>query len=772
MYQYPLRYFLVMIGCLSALLIGCTKDNLEIYNRPESLAAPIYQQLDTKGNFKTLLQVIDKSGYKSVLSTGGYWTLFAPNDDAFAKYFTKAGVNLGTLDSSQARKLVQGMLVYNAYSKDKLGDYQVTLTSTTSGEQSGMPGQAFRRKTAYSKGVYDETALDGTKYKAVGINASRKNGSYYLFSPDDNNYKYLTYFTDEFMSTNGLSAYDYNYFFPSTTYAGFNVMGTKVVEKDLFAENGMIHVVDDVPVAEPSIDDFLRDKPEYSEFRNLIEKYTVSFVENAAMTLKYANQTRKSDKIFVKTFYKQSNIGKLISFNPTSENFAIPGDNTESQSNMFSIFVPTNDALKKYINEVLLEKYTSLDAMPTGVVVDLINSHMYSNVVWPSKIASAVNDLAENPKFNIATDIVEKKLLSNGFFYGTNKVQESSVFSSVYSRSYLDPAYSIMNRLLDLDLRPTLLSQKRKFAVFMVSNDAFKSAGYSYDASKASNTVASEWLFTDPTTKVVSSGTTVLNNMLRIVATSVVPSENGDLTNLTGKGTVVASNGEAIKFDNNKVYSSGTKASTTPTTVVSTRDCSNGIVYYTKDNILNFAPNNTTTATTFLADLEALGTATTSPYYQFVQYLKGSHLYNNTTSPFSLVGIPEASFYTFLIPDNNAILAAMNAGVLPSTGTTTKTPKYTPTTSAEKVLVENFIQSHIIIQKVLPVNNAGEVGTYATLLKDGVGDPIKLTIETYSANSMVIKDVNGRKANVNIATSNNLSNRSIFHSIDNYLKMK
>jgi hypothetical protein len=73
-------------------------------------------------------------------------------------------------------------------------------------------------------------------------------------------------------------------------------MNSKVVNADIFAENGMIHEIDDVPTVQPSIDEYIRNKPEYSVFRNLIEKYATTFGLNDAMTIKYANLTGKGDK--------------------------------------------------------------------------------------------------------------------------------------------------------------------------------------------------------------------------------------------------------------------------------------------------------------------------------------------------------------------------------------------------------------------------------------------------------------------------------------------
>jgi hypothetical protein len=56
-----------------------------------------------------------------------------------------------------------------------------------------------------------------------------------------------------------------------------------------------------------------------------------------------------------------------------------------------------------------------------------------------------------------------------------------------------------------------------------------------------------------------------------------------------------------------------------------------------------------------------------------------------------------------------------------------------------------------------------------TLLKDNTGDGIRVTVIN-SVGAMQITDRNSRKAEVNLAKSNNLSNRAVIHLIDNYFK--
>ena len=497
MYQYRFRYSFVLLAFVLAFLGGCAKEELDIYKRPANLEPPIYQTLQNKGNFKTLLGVIDKSGYQHTLSSAGYWTFFAPNDEAFAKYFQKSGLSLAALDSTKARSLVQGMLVYNSFLKERLDDYQDAI--------GWVPSKAFRRRTAYYTGFYDDVNITGTSLKAV---AGNRNGFNYV--PDDNNNKYISYFINDYFAAKGLSATDYNYFFPDATYSGFNVMNAKVLNQDIVAENGTVHEVDNVITVQPSIDEYLKSKSEYSEFRKLYEKYMVGYSPNAVLTNKYQILTGKNTPVFVKGY------SNTLAFSPANENFMKLSDN-DGQQDCWSVFVPTNDVLLPYIKNVLLENYASLDVVPQQVIIDFLNAHMWGTSVWPSRFKTTFNGLGEEARFDPASNVVEKKVLSNGFFYGTNKVQESNLFSTVFAKSYLDPKYSIMTRLLNMDLRSVILNPKLKYTVFLMSDAAINAAGYDV---KLLDNGTLEWGYTAPGIARVT-GDANRTRLLRIVGTTM-----------------------------------------------------------------------------------------------------------------------------------------------------------------------------------------------------------------------------------------------------------
>lgn len=329
---------------------------------------------------------------------------------------------LGAMDSLACRNLVTYSLVYNAFKEERLPDYQSSL--------GWQENNAFRRRTANYTGVYDATNTTGASIKAIASN--RNNSGAFFYVDADNNNKFLPYFMTGYFTSKTLTAYDYNYFYPSSTYTGFNVADAAVTQKDIAAENGIIHVVNKVITSLPSIDQYIGTSTNYSEFKKILDKFLVQYVLNQTVTQNYKNVTGNAVDVFTKVY------NSSLAFSPNNENFLKLQDN-DGQADTYTMFVPQNAALTDYINTVLLEHYPTLESLPVNVIYDFINAHMWRTAVWPSKFSSTFNSVGEEARFNAATDVLDKKVLSNGIFYGTNKVQEANVFSSVYGKAYLGP---------------------------------------------------------------------------------------------------------------------------------------------------------------------------------------------------------------------------------------------------------------------------------------------------------------------------------------------
>ncbi|RVT79557.1 hypothetical protein EOD40_00125 [Flavobacterium sufflavum] len=734
-----INYYLLIMPLL-ALFASCSRDAFdEYYGRPDYLEDPIYQQLDTRGNFKNFTALIEKAGYKDILSKSGYWTMFAPNDAAFTKYFQEKGISdVSKIDDATASKIVKYALVYNAFRKDQLSDYQSS--------KGWVADNAFRRRTAFYDG-YVTRDVNGVPTVTVAAN---RNGAWFA---GDNNNKYVTYFTDEYFAAKNLSATDFNFFYPSGQYTGFNLFDSKVVQTDIVAENGIIHEVDKVNLPLLNIEQYLEEDSKkavskYSEFRKLIENNLIIYGLSQTATTNYYNYTGKSDNVYVR-FYDPT-----LAFSPNNENYVKLEDN-DGQADAYTLFAPENNAFIDFRDKILLKHYSSVAALPRYVIQDLVNAHMVQGAVWPSLKENYINGLKEELRFDFNTDITDKQVLSNGFFYGTNKVQKSDLFYSVYTSAYLDPDFLLATRLLNEtpeNYKGMVSDISQKFTLFLPSDAVLKSLGISYDFDK------SAWVY--------STKTDPRNKLLRLLYNCIVLTPNGELDNIGTTSGIIRTGddeipGEYIRWNNNKIYAAGNDEDGTYVNIVKKEVQQNGTVYYI-DNLPKYAEKLQGLA------IEKLAPNSTSQFYSFVQYLKNSSIYTAATG--KIEGVELGSSYTFIVPNNAAIAKAITDGVLPSNPATT--------VQGEKDLIADFIRYHIIVKTVS--NDGLSIGQFETLRKNSKGDKTYVGVSSTPGSSSVpgtltFKDVspvtnNNAAAKIIVASSNNLADRSLIQLVDNYLK--
>lgn len=737
---------LLLMLCLT----NCRKKEWDaFYGRPESLAQPIYKVLQQRGNFTQLLACIDKAGYKDILNSAGYWTFFAPNDSAFFLWAKSGGSSVADMDSSSARAMVQYLLVYNSFKEDRLDDYQATKN-----DAGWTPDIAFRRRTAYYTGFYNDTTAGGRKVVAIANNRNSTGSLDGSYAPADHNNKYITYITSTYAQTNGLSASDYNYFFPNTPYTGFNVEQASVVNKDIDAENGVIDEIDHVITPPMSIDEYVRTQPEYSSFWAILNRLnvnsTVQFIYNATATSNYRILTGKPDSVFVKVYNSQ------LAFAPNNENFTKEEDN-DGQQNCWTMFIPNNQAVDAFVKNVLCRYYKSLDDMPLSIIVDFLNAHMFPTVVWPTKFQVTHNGFGEPANFNPQSDVFDKKMLSNGIVYGTTKVEEPDVFSTVYGEAYLNPSFTMMTQLFnETGIKLLIANSKVSADVFLIPDSVFHNAGYSYNESKA------QFEYRAPGS---SSSTTnsVDDDLTRIVSSCVFYSPFKEIVdNLSGKGIVRSGDegteGEYMNYDNMTIQTAGLMDQGTVAHITATKQASNGTAYYL-DKLPVFSKNDPA------YHLKQLGSDASSPFNYFWQYLSNSTVYSPDET--KIIGL--TGFTTLFVPDNDAIVQAVNDGLLPGTGTApAMVPNFNPSSVEDKELVRKFIQYHILDGHTA-VPDGRSSGLYNTTLKNQVGDALTVSLSG-SSGSLTISDNYMRQAHVIIDQSDHISNRCVIHLIDNYLK--
>jgi uncharacterized surface protein with fasciclin (FAS1) repeats len=731
-----LNYLIVSLTFI-LLLIGCRKEEFDkFYGRPENLGDPIYQQLQQKGNFTKFLDAIDKAGYKETLSTSGSWTVFAPTDEAFTKYMADNGIT--TITPELAASIVRYSMTYDGETVERLSDFF--------SNKGFIKNTAFRRRTVYYDFVYDAVDNNGNAIKAI---ASNRNGS---FINTDFNNKNIPYYFTPFMTFAGLTATDYNFLYPNSTYTGRNVGPASIVDGqyNISAENGMIHVVDRVLVAPQSIDQYINAKSDYSVFKGMLDKF-VTYNVNADVTHRYEVLTGKTGNVYVK------NYSNLLAFSPNNENY-LRLDANDAQQGSYSIFAPTNDAVNTYAKNVLLKYWgkrgvktlNELYVVAPDLIRDFVNSHLFTQAVWPTKFSTTLSSTGDISKLTTG-NVVDKQVLSNGYFYGVNKAQEAGVFSTVYGNVNLDPDYSIMKQaLIYFGLTIPLKTPSLRYMIVMIPDATLKKMGYNYDPFFASAPIRGDNVA-----------------LKRILQTHIIPLGNRPIPNFaTGSGILEASNGEYIKYSTGKLSSAGTSDSvlvakqTIPVDSLSTPV--NGVAVYGKEAL-------TYTSLQIGKHIERYGTLTTDPYYDFFQYLKTNPMYNATTG--AITGLTEGVNYTIFIPTKAAITQAVKDGMLPG-NITTGVPTYNPTDGIGIGLISKFIQYHVI-NKTTVVSDGEKSGVFETLLKNDGGDAAKVTITINTTSSLTLTDVANRTSSVLLGPSdrsNVLSARAVIHQINNYLK--
>ena len=111
-----------LLSLIMLIAVSCT-DKDEYYERPGWLEPPIYQVLEKEGRFSQYLKCVDRTLYATSLKGSGLYTVFAPNDQAFAAYLASKGVNsVSELPDSVVNRIVSYSILYNQYPYERLTD--------------------------------------------------------------------------------------------------------------------------------------------------------------------------------------------------------------------------------------------------------------------------------------------------------------------------------------------------------------------------------------------------------------------------------------------------------------------------------------------------------------------------------------------------------------------------------------------------------------------------------------------------------------------------
>ena len=134
---------LLIPAALLTIPTGCKDDYVYDDKAPDNLGESIYAELKSRGDFSTMLRLIDDLGYAETLARTGSKTLFPANDKAFEKFFLDnpyGAHSYEELTPGQKRMIMNTAMVNMSYLAEML--------SNIAGTDGANPGQAVRRNSA------------------------------------------------------------------------------------------------------------------------------------------------------------------------------------------------------------------------------------------------------------------------------------------------------------------------------------------------------------------------------------------------------------------------------------------------------------------------------------------------------------------------------------------------------------------------------------------------------------------------------------------------
>lgn len=481
---------------------GCQDDILT--GQPSWLGNSIYERLAEDGSYTTMLRLIDDLGQHEVLSHTGSKTLFAANDEAFQKWFSKNDWGVSRyeqLSLSQKKLLLNNSMVNNAYLIEMMSN------GRPQGE-SGAPeeGRTMRRETATS--IYDSVQImKPSQMPNTAVWAKFKDSGKSIPILKDATSAPMIHFLPNFMKLNKITVSDLdiltNHQANDINEAWVN--GKKVVERDITCKNGYIQKVDGVIESSPNMAEIIRQHPDISRWSELLDRFCAPYFD-AAGTREYNRLYDNQDSVYVLRYYSNASAGGSNATTPRGETVTAmlrfdPGWNQYINSTTNSVLnydagamlVPTNKALNEWWEKEgkdLQEEYGVIDNIPEATLAKLINVNMlpvFTEAV-PSKFDKILNDAKQ--ELGIKMEDVDSCFMGcNGVVYMVNRVFTPAEFSSVAYPALAHPttmsviywAISAASQIpssnnqadaLKLNFLPYLLSMDSRYSLILPSNDA------------------------------------------------------------------------------------------------------------------------------------------------------------------------------------------------------------------------------------------------------------------------------------------------------------
>ena len=516
---------------------SCSDDDFHLKdyedNAPSFLGQSLYHELSRRGNFQTVVKLIEDLEYAEVLSKTGSKTMFVAPDSAWEEFFRNNSWGVSSyeeLSKNQKRVLLNNSMLNNAYVMEM-------LANTEDGGKNLCLRQGTSASASDSVTVWAPDALPKTQSPVdVDWFANLRNAGQNVYMALDATTPMMTHFLEGQTKFKNITRQDIALIVGQPWDDEGNrsyIYDARVVEPDVVCLNGYLHVLDRVLVAPGNMAEMIRSNGRTNLFSAMLDRFAAPYY-NESLTRQYkALNEIPTDSIFEKRYISnRSQNNAAISKTPSNTSFVNPvylpfdpgwneysvSSTTAKEEDMAAMFAPTDEAMKTYFlyggGRDFIQRYgtlenteenllTNLYQIPLDLMGSLIRNLMKDsfNESVPSKYLTIVNDAQDQmfvqyPTVDAYIEHIDGCLVANnGVVYLTNTVDAPADYAAVIAPALISENTRIVRTVAQADdnyidgdayasaplkqyFSTYLKAMQSKFSFFVPTDENLSSYGY------------------------------------------------------------------------------------------------------------------------------------------------------------------------------------------------------------------------------------------------------------------------------------------------------
>lgn len=468
---------MVKLGFFVLLLVSfwSCKDITDqyLYKRPSWLEGKLYKQMSSRDDLSLFVEGVARTAYKDVLDRSGYFTVFAPTNDAMKAYMSEKGyASVQDIPVNVMEGIVRFHTLQNGWNIEQLKFYRSGWIEEEDIEN--YSSLFYKRSTIFEDSAqfirYGNTQYTGGVKKDYKIIPTGR--------------KVVPLYYREAMELENRTMDDYASYVGRTDIGADDICygAAKVLEREIPAENGFVYTVDRVMEPMKTVRQYLEnsDKGEsYSKFLSLLDEFRYLTADyDATNEQEGADLGRDIDTLYTTSYRLYGNDfgvnpDQEITFAGTATSFDLGGHP--------SVFIPNDAAFNQLMAMTLTSDefphYFNMKSVPLFVKAFLLISFMSESEALDSDLERGIMTLEKTDSINYEVmpeeSIAEKAICSNGYFIGLNKSYVPSFLSSVVGPIIMRPGYSyLMYGVRQASLFPALMAKGANYSFFAVPDAA------------------------------------------------------------------------------------------------------------------------------------------------------------------------------------------------------------------------------------------------------------------------------------------------------------